>query len=85
VEIEGIYLLSLVILIISIGVSWYVLSLASSSGPVSGEVLSGLMLSSAGIQLWTSGPNSLFFGMIIGSGWFLLNAISDLILPLSAE
>jgi hypothetical protein len=44
-----------------------------------------LILIFASSQLLGSGPNPIMFGMVIGSGWYLLNQTSDLVFPIAPE
>lgn len=78
-------MISLALLIISAVSSWYVPTFFTPRGPAIEISLCSLILIFAGSQLWISGPNPIMFGMVIGSGWLLLNRTSDLVFPFPAE
>ena len=78
-------MISLAFLVISAVLSWYIPTFFKSRGPVIEISLCALILIFAGSQLWISGPNPIMFGMVIGSGWFLLSRTSDLVFPFPTE
>ena len=78
-------MISLALLVISIVFSWYVPTFFTPRGPAIEMPLCALILILGGYQLLISGPNPIMFGMVIGSGWFLLNRTSDLVFPVSTE
>lgn len=76
---------SLASLIISALFSWYVPSFFTLRGIAIELSVCSLILTLASSQLWNAGPNPIMFGMVIGSGWFILNRISDLVFPVTSE
>ena len=79
-------MISALIIFLSAVASWYAPSLAKDKLGSPYEIASSVIIGTlAGFLLWSDGPNTAMFGLIIGSGWFFLNRMADLFFPAPAE
>ena len=79
-------MISALIISLSAGASWYAPSLAKDRLGSPYDIISSVVIGTlAGFILWSEGPNPAMFGLIIGSGWVLLNRLSDLLFLIPSE